>query len=54
MTELELNEMKSEAVSALAPFPTFTVSQVRVYQEVEQNKYVPLEDILLKPRDGKR
>jgi 2'-5' RNA ligase len=48
MTRSELTDMKSEAASVLAPYPTFTVSQVRIYQEIEPNKYVPLEDISLK------
>lgn len=45
MDALEVEEMKSEAKTMLAPFPTFDVTYVRVYKEVELNKYLPFEDI---------
>jgi 2'-5' RNA ligase len=47
MKESEILEMKSEAGDVLAPFPTFTVSYVRVYKEVQPNKYQLYEDIKL-------
>jgi hypothetical protein len=47
MKESEIAEMKSEAGIALAPFPTFTASYVRVYKEVQPDKYHPVEDIRL-------
>lgn len=47
INEFQLNEMKVEAISSLAPYPTFTVSQIRVYREVTPDKYEPFEDILL-------
>ncbi|MDQ0888218.1 2'-5' RNA ligase [Paenibacillus sp. V4I9] len=47
MKESEILEMKSEAGYVLAPFPTFTVSYVRVYKEVQPNKYHLYEDIKL-------
>ncbi|MDQ0898912.1 2'-5' RNA ligase family protein [Paenibacillus sp. V4I7] len=47
MKESEILEMKSEAGDVLAPFPTFTVSYVRVYKEVKPNKYQLYEDIKL-------
>lgn len=45
MKEAEIDEMNLAARKALAPFPTFVVSYVRVYKEIEPNKYVPFEDI---------
>jgi len=47
MSETELEVMKSDARIALAPFPTFTVAHVRIYKEIEPDKYVPFEDIQL-------
>jgi 2'-5' RNA ligase len=47
MENLEIEEMKNEAKNVLAPFPTFNVTYVRVYKEIEPNKYVPFEDIRL-------
>lgn len=47
MKESEIEEMKLAARNALAPFPTFDVTYVRVYKEIEPNKYVPFEDIQL-------
>lgn len=39
--------MKFDTGKALSPYPTFTVTHVRVYKEVEPDKYVPYEDIRL-------
>lgn len=47
MKESEIDEMKAEAGIALAPYPTFTVSYVRVYKEVQPDTYQPFEDIRL-------
>ncbi|KQY94739.1 2'-5' RNA ligase [Paenibacillus sp. Root52] len=47
MQESEVEEMKLTSKHALAPFPTFMVTHVRVYQEVEPNRYAPFEDIPL-------
>lgn len=47
MKELEIKEMEFASRNALAPFPTFKVTYVRVYKEIEPNKYVPFEDIQL-------
>jgi 2'-5' RNA ligase len=47
MKESEIEEMKLAARNALAPFPTFDVTYVRVYKEIEPNKYKPFEDIQL-------
>lgn len=47
MSEAEIDEMKRLANTKLAPYPTFDVRFVRVYQEVEPNKYAPLMDIPL-------
>lgn len=41
MNETELEEMKFDSSKALSPYPTFTVTHVRVYKEVEPDKYVP-------------
>lgn len=47
MKESEIIEMEIASRNALAPFPTFKVTYVRVYKEIEPNKYEPFEDILL-------
>lgn len=47
MTESELREMKTLAMSVLHPFPSFKVEHIRVYREVERDKYEPFEDIKL-------
>lgn len=47
MSKTEIDEMKRLANTELAPYPTFDVRFVRVYQEVEPNKYAPLMDIPL-------
>lgn len=47
LNETEIKEMKLLTINELAPFPTFDVNYVRVYKEVEPNKYKPFEDIQL-------
>ncbi|MBD8836951.1 2'-5' RNA ligase family protein [Paenibacillus sp. FSL K6-4396] len=47
LNETEIDEMKLLAMNELAPYPTFNVNFVRVYKEVEPNKYVPFVDIQL-------
>jgi 2'-5' RNA ligase len=47
MSSREIVEMKACASMELAPFPTFTVDFVRVYQEIEKDVYVPYEDVPL-------
>lgn len=47
LSETEIEEMKLLTIKELAPFPTFDVKYVRVYKEVDLNKYVPFEDIQL-------
>jgi len=47
MTESELEEMRYEARTDLMPFPTFVVTFVRIYREMEPNKYEPFKDIQL-------
>ena len=47
ITEQELDEMKLSAEWSLAPFPAFTVENIRVYQEIEKDMYAPYEDIEL-------
>ena len=47
MNESEIKEMEFASRNALASFPTFNVTYVRVYKEIEPNKYVPFEDIQL-------
>lgn len=47
MNETEIQEMKRLAINDLAPYPTFDVNYVRVYKEVEPNKYQPFVDIQL-------
>ncbi|WP_442599798.1 2'-5' RNA ligase family protein [Neobacillus sp. D3-1R] len=47
MKESEIEEMKLTSKNALAPFPTFNVTYIRVYKEIEPNKYVKFEDIQL-------
>jgi 2'-5' RNA ligase len=49
MSGPEIMEMKREARTALAPWPVFPVAFVRVYKEIEPDKYVPFEDIPLAP-----
>jgi 2'-5' RNA ligase len=47
MEKVEIEEMKLAAIEALAPYPTFDVTFVRVYQEIGKNRYIPFEDIKL-------
>lgn len=47
MEPSEIEEMKQAAKHILTPFPTFHVTYIRVYKEIEPNKYVPFEDIQL-------
>ncbi len=47
LTKQELIEMSKLAEEELSPFPAFDVNFIRVYQEIEQNKYRKLEDIPL-------
>jgi len=47
MSGPEIMEMAREARTALAPWPAFSVSFVRVYKEMEPDKYVPFDDIPL-------
>ncbi|WP_284638302.1 2'-5' RNA ligase family protein [Paenibacillus silviterrae] len=47
MSETEVEDMKLSATDDLAPFPSFHVNYVRVYKEIEPNKYIPFEDIQL-------
>lgn len=47
MNETEILEMEQLAMNELAPYPTFKVHFVRVYKEVEPNRYVPFVDIPL-------
>jgi hypothetical protein len=41
MSSDELKEMAREAQRFLTPYPTFTVEQIRVYQEIKPLKYLP-------------
>jgi 2'-5' RNA ligase len=43
----ELTEMHAEAASALSPFPTFTITAVRIYRETTPDRYETLEDVHL-------
>jgi len=47
MNSEEIVDMKASAMVELAPFPMFSVEFVRVYQEIENDIYVPYEDIEL-------
>ncbi|MET3195235.1 2'-5' RNA ligase family protein [Bacillus sp. OAE603] len=48
LTSEELKEMAKKAEHELTPYPTFKVDFLRVYQEIETNKYVKYLDIPLK------
>ena len=48
MSPQEIFEMVASAWAELAPFPSFTVDFIRVYQEIETDVYVSYEDILLR------
>jgi len=43
----ELDEMAKKAENELIPYPTFNVKFLRVYQEIEPNKYIRYMDIPL-------
>ena len=47
MSSEEIFEMKASALTALSPFPTFSVDFIRAFQEIEKDRYVPFEDIEL-------
>jgi 2'-5' RNA ligase len=47
LSKLELIDMKELAEKKLSPFPTFDVRFVRVYQEIETNKYIKYIDFPL-------
>ena len=47
MNSQEVVDMKMSALMELAPFPTFSVDFIRVYQEIEKDIYVPYTDINL-------
>lgn len=48
LSKKELRDMRNLAEKELSPFPTFEVRFVRVYQEIEPNKYIKYLDIPLK------
>ncbi|WP_246944815.1 hypothetical protein [Bacillus pinisoli] len=48
LTSLELKDMAGFSEEKLSPFPTINVDFLRVYQEVQPNKYSKLLDIQLK------
>jgi hypothetical protein len=48
LSKKELKEMGKSAEKELNPFPTFDVKFVRVYQEIEPNKYIKYLDIPLR------
>ena len=48
LSKKELIDMGNLAEKELSPFPTFEVRFVRVYQEIEPNKYIKYVDIPLK------
>ncbi len=50
LTSKELKDMGENAGRELSPFPTFEINFIRVYQEVEANKYVKHSDIPLQNR----
>ncbi|ETT63052.1 hypothetical protein C173_22192 [Paenibacillus sp. FSL R7-277] len=43
----ELVEMQELARTELTPFPTWTATHLRVYTEIQPDRYVPYEDIAL-------
>lgn len=47
LSKKELRDMGKLAENELSPFPTFEVRFVRVYQEIEPNKYIKYLDIPL-------
>lgn len=48
LSKKELRDMEKLAEKELSPFPIFEVRFVRVYQEIETNKYIKYLDIPLK------
>ncbi|MFF3025426.1 2'-5' RNA ligase family protein [Gottfriedia sp. NPDC057948] len=48
LTVQELDEMAKRVEKELIPYPTFKVNILRVYQEIEPNKYIKYMDIPLK------
>jgi len=50
LTSKELKDIGDNAVRELSPYPTFEVNFIRVYQEVEANKYIKHLDIPLQNR----
>ena len=47
LTSLELKEMSKKAEVELVPFPTFDANFIRIYQEIESNKYIKYLDLPL-------
>ncbi|SEQ37080.1 hypothetical protein SAMN05216232_2197 [Virgibacillus subterraneus] len=47
LSQKELRNMKRTAITELSPFRTLEVRFVRVYQEIEPNKYIKYLDIPL-------
>jgi len=47
MNSQEIVEMKASASIELSPFPAFPVDFIRVYQEIQRDRYVPYQDIAL-------
>ncbi|ETT51937.1 2'-5' RNA ligase family protein [Paenibacillus sp. FSL P4-0338] len=43
----ELTEIQALAQTELTPFPTWTITHLRVYTEIQPDRYVPYEDIAL-------
>jgi 2'-5' RNA ligase len=51
LSRKELKEMAEKAVEYLSPYPTFEVDFIRIYQEIEPNKFIKYIDIpLIKQR----
>ena len=47
MSSDEIVQMKASAATVLSPFPTFSVRFIRVFREIQLNRYVAYEDIEL-------
>ncbi len=45
LTKQELKDMAKSVEEELIPYPILNVNFVRVYQEIEPNKYIKYEDI---------
>lgn len=54
MSSREIMEMKANASIELAPYPSFVVDFIRVYQETAKDVYTPYEDIPLADNIDKR